>query len=146
MAQWIETKLCYDKVMENGVVKKVTELYLVDALSFTEAEARIIEEMKPYISGDFEVKAVKKAKIAEIIGDQDADRYYLAKVSFITIDEKSGAEKTAMAQLLVCDDDYGSAFGSLLIELRKSVSDWRIISIAETAIMDVFPIRLSNDK
>lgn len=64
MAQWFETKLRYDKVMENGVVKKVTEAYLVDALSFTEAEARITEEMAPYINGEFEVKAVKKEKIA----------------------------------------------------------------------------------
>lgn len=146
MAQWIETRLRYDKIMDNGAVRKVTESYLVDALTFAEAEARIIEEMKPYISEEFTVSAVKKAKIAEIIGDQDAGRYYLAKVAYVTIDEKSGAEKIAVTQLLVGDDDYQSAFGTLLIELRKSVSDWKIISIAETAIMDVFPVRLSDDK
>lgn len=106
MAQWIETKLRYNKVMENGAVKKVTEAYLVDALSFTEAEARIIEEMKPRIIGDFEVKAVKKAKINEIVGDQDSGRYYLAKVGYITIDEKSGSEKTAESHLLVGEEDF----------------------------------------
>lgn len=146
MAQWIETKLRYGKVMENGAVKKVTEPYLVDALTFAEAEARIIEEMSPYISGEFTVSAVKKAKIAEVIGDQGADRYYLAKVGFITIDEKSGAEKAAVTQLLVGEDDFQTAFSTLLNELRKSVSDWKIISLVETAIMDIFPVRLSNDK
>ena len=76
MAQWIDTKLRYDQVMENGAVKKVTETYLVDALSFTEAEARIIEEMKSRISGDFEVKAVKKAKIADIFPSGNGGWWY----------------------------------------------------------------------
>lgn len=146
MAQWFETKLRYGKVMENGVVKKVTEAYLVYALSFTEAEARITEEMAPYISGEFEVKAVKKEKIAEIIGDQDSGRYYLAKVGCITIDEKSGSEKTAESYLLIGEEDFQTAFGTLLTELRKSMSDWKIISLSETAILDVFPVKLSNDR
>lgn len=146
MAQWIETKLRYDKVMENGAVKKVTEAYLVDALTFTEAEARIIEEMKPYIGDDFEVKAVKKAKINEIIGDHDSGKYYLAKVGYITIDEKNGSEKTAESHLLVGEEDFQTAFGTLLTELRKSMCDWEIISLSETAILDVFPIKLSNNK
>lgn len=146
MTQWIETKLRYDKVMENGAVKKVTEAYLVDALSFTEAEARITEEITPYISGEFEVKAVKKEKINEVIGDKDSGRYYLAKVGYITIDEKSGSEKTAESHLLVGEEDFQTAYGTLLDELRKSVSDWKIISLAETAILDVFPVKLSNGK
>lgn len=142
MAQWIETKLRYDKIMENGAVKKITEAYLVDALSFTEAEARITEEMEPRISGEFTVSAAKKVKIAEVIGDQEADRYYLAKVGFITIDEKSGTEKPTMVELLVGEDDFQTAYGSLLEELRKSMSDWKIISLAETAIVDVYPAKL----
>ena len=75
MAQWIETKLRYDKVMENGAKKKVNEHYLVNALSFAEAEARITEEMRPYISGDFTVYAVKKAKIADVFGSDTASRW-----------------------------------------------------------------------
>lgn len=121
MAQWFETKLRYDKVMENGVVKKVTEAYLVDVLSFTEAEARITKEIAPYISGEFEVTAVKKEKITEIIGDQDSGRYYLAKVGYITIDDKSGSEKTAESHLLVGEEDFQTAFGTLLTELSKSM-------------------------
>ena len=102
--------------------------------------------MKPRIIGDFEVKAVKKAKINEIVGDQDSGRYYLAKVGYITIDEKSGSEKTAESHLLVGEEDFQTAFGTLLTELRKSMCDWKIISLSETAILDVFPVKLSNDK
>ena len=93
MANWFECKVRYDKVQDNGSVKKVNEPYLVDALSFTEAEARIIEEQTPFISGDFSVSAVKRTKISEIFYDEGGDRWYLAKVAFITIDEKSGVEK-----------------------------------------------------
>ena len=77
MALWFECKVRYDKMQENGAVKKVNEPYLVDALTFTEAEARIIEEMTPFISGDFSISAVKKTKIAEIFFDRrdSADRY-----------------------------------------------------------------------
>ncbi len=94
MALWIETKVRFDKTMENGTVKKVTEPYLVDALSFTEAEARIIEEVTPFISGDFDVNAVKKSNIAEIFRDDSGDKWYKVKVAFITIDEKDRCRKT----------------------------------------------------
>ena len=82
MANWFECKVRYDKMMENGVVKKVNEPYLVDALSFTEAESRIIEEQTPFISGDFSVSAVKRTKISEIFWDDSADKWYLVKVAY----------------------------------------------------------------
>ncbi|MDE5596191.1 MAG: DUF4494 domain-containing protein, partial [Muribaculaceae bacterium] len=93
MANWFECKVRYDKLQENGAVKKVNEPYLVDALSFTEAEARIIDEQTPFISGDFSVSAVKRTKISEIFWNEGGDRWYLVKVAFITIDERSGVEK-----------------------------------------------------
>lgn len=76
MALWFECKVRYDKMMENGSVKRVTEPYLVDALSFTEAEARITEEVRPFISGDFSIPAIKKTNIAEIFYDQTADKWW----------------------------------------------------------------------
>ncbi len=94
MASWFECKIRYDKAQENGAIKKVTEPYLVDALSFTEAEARIIEEQTPFISGEVNVTAVKRTKIAEIFWDDSADKWYLVKVAFITIDEKTAVEKS----------------------------------------------------
>lgn len=93
MANWFECKVRYDKMMENGLQKKVNEPYLVDALSFTEAESRIIEEMTPFISGDFSISAVKRTKISEIFWDDSADKWYMVKTNFITIDEKTATEK-----------------------------------------------------
>ena len=101
MANWFECKVRYDKTMEDGSIKKVNEPYLVDALSFTEAEARITEEQTPFISGEFTVSAVKRTKISEIFWDETGDRWYLVKVAFITIDEKTGAEKKSISQILV---------------------------------------------
>ncbi len=95
MALWFECSVRYDKMMENGSVKKVTEPYLVDALSFTDAEARVIEKVTPFISGEFAVSAEKKTKISEIFFDQSdyADKYWMVKVNFITLNEKTGKEK-----------------------------------------------------
>ena len=142
MSLYFETAVSYDKMQENGTIKKTTERFLVDALSFAEAEGRTIEERTPYMSGDFNVKVAKKTPIAEIF-NLGAERYYLAKVAFITIDEKSGVEKRSISQILVGDADFQGAFGTLLQEIRKFMSDWEIISLAETPIMDVYPAKLS---
>lgn len=94
--QWFECKVKYEKTMENGLVKKVNEPYLVDALNFTEAERRIIEEITPFMTGEFEVSDIKRAHYAELFetpGDDSADKYFRAKLVFITLDEKSGKEK-----------------------------------------------------
>ena len=101
MNNWYECRVKFEKVLENGVQKKVTEVYLVDAMSFTEAENRIIEEMTPYISGEFEVTAVKKDRISEMFIDPEGDKWYRCKVMFITLDEKSGAEKKSASIMLV---------------------------------------------
>lgn len=145
MAQWIETKLRYDKVMENGAVKKVTEAYLVDALSFTEAEARIIEEMKPHISGDFEVKAVKKAKIAEVFSSESGGYWYKVRAMIISIDERAGAEKLTPHDFMVEAGDIEEAISGFKSEINLMV-DYKIAGVTETPIMDVFPVKLSNDK
>ncbi len=96
MSNWFECKVRYDKLQENGSVKKVTEPYLVDALSITEAVARITDEMAPFISGDYSVSSAKSTKIAEIFWDDSADKWYLVKVAFITIDEKTSAENNSV--------------------------------------------------
>lgn len=145
MTQWIETKLRYDKVMENGAVKKVTEAYLVDALSFTEVEARIIEEMKQRISGDFEVKAVKKAKIADVFPSESGGYWYKVRAMFISLDEHSGAEKLTPHDFMVEAEDIEEAISGFKNEINL-MADYKIAGITETAIMDVFPVRLSNDK
>lgn len=146
MAQWIETKLRYDKVMENGAVKKVNEPYLVDALSFAEAEARIIEEMRPYIDGDFTVEAVKKAKIAEVFGSDSASRWWKIRVAFITINERTGIEKRDLTDFLVAGEDLENALSTFKQNMKGTLADYEVTAITETAIIDIFPEDLSNNK
>ena len=140
MNDWFECKVRYEKTLENGMIKKVTEPYLVDALSFTEAERRFLEEIKPFMSGEFEVSDIKRAKFAEMFEttDSDADRWFTAKVAFITLDEKSGAEKKTNQNMLVQASDLRDAVKRLDKGMEGSMVDYEIISVAETPIMDVF--------
>ena len=144
MAIWFESAVSYDKIMENGTVKKVTEKNLFDALSFTEAEARTIEELTPYISGEFTVKAGKKTKISEVFWNKDADRFYLVNVAFITIDENTGAEKQTVTQMLVQANDFDGAVSAFKDGMKQTMADWKIISVAETPYMDVYPANLGG--
>lgn len=144
MALWFECKVRYDKMQENGSVKKVNEPYLVDALSFTEAEARIIEEITPYISGEFTVSAVKKTKVSEIFWDENGDKYYMVKVMFITIDEKTAVEKKSASFILVQAADFKDALENFMNGMKGTMSDFEIASITETPLMDVFPIDLGG--
>jgi hypothetical protein len=133
------------KMIESGAQEKVTEPYLVDALSFTEAEARIIEEMKPYITGDFTVTDIKRARLSELFFNENGDRYYKFKIYFITLDEKSGAEKKTGVQMLAQASDLKEAIAVLEEGMKGTMADYTIGSVAETMIMDVFPFSLSDD-
>jgi hypothetical protein len=144
MANWFECKVRYDKMQENGAIKKVSEPYLVDALSFTEAEARIIEEQTPYISGEFSVNAVKRTKISEIFYDETGDKYYLVKVAFITIDEKTAAEKKTSTLILVQAADFKTALDNFVEGMKGTMADYEIQSITETALMDVYRVKLDK--
>lgn len=136
---WFECKVSYEKMMENGVQKKVTEPYLVDALSFTEAEARIMEEMKPYISGEFTVTDIKRAKLQELFFNENGDRYYKLKVFYISLDEKTGAEKRKAYQMMVQASDVKEAISVFEEGMKGSMADYEIGSVSETMLMDVFP-------
>ena len=135
---WIECKISYEKQLETGTVKKVTETYLVDAMSLAEAEARIIEEMTPMISGEFDVESVKKARIAELFTDPSGEKYYRCKVMFITLDEKSGLEKKTASTMIVQAESFDKAYDNLLNGMKGTISDWEINSIAESPILDIF--------
>mgnify|MGYP000628684382 FL=1 len=141
MHTWFECKIRYEKVMENGMNKKVTEPYLVDALSFTEAEARIIEEMTPFISGEFTISDIKRANYSELFpsDEESADRWFKCKLIFITLDDKSGAEKKTSTQVLVQAADLRDAVKKLDEGMKGTMADYQIASVAETAIMDVYP-------
>lgn len=139
MQNWFECKVSFEKIMENGMQKRVTEPYLVDALSFTEAEARIIEEMKPFMSGEFTVSAVGRKKFSEIFFNENGDRFYKIKVYFITLDEKSGAEKKTAAQMLAQASDLKDAIAVLEDGMKGTLADYTIASVTETPLIDVFP-------
>lgn len=140
MALWFECKVRYDKMMENGIMKKVNEPYLVDALTFTEAEARIMELVKPFISGDYSISSEKKTKIAEIFFNEDGDRYYQVKVNFVTLDERTGVEKKTASLILVQASDFEDALKKFQAGMSGTMADYEIASITETPIMDVFPL------
>lgn len=146
MHTWFECKIRYEKTMENGMQKKVTEPYLVDALSFTEAEARIIEEMTPFISGEFTVSDIKRANYSELFPSEEeaADRWFKCKLVFITLDEKSGAEKKTSTQVLVQAADLRDAVKKLDEGMKGTMADYQIALVAETSIMDVYPYSASE--
>lgn len=139
-SQWFICKVRYEKMQEDGMQKKVTESYVIDAVSFTEAEERITEEISAYISGEFEVKDISLAPFGEIFFDENptADRYYKAKLVFITIDEKSDNEKRQNVTYLVHAENFNAAVKNIDEVMGGTMIDYEIISIAETQIMDVF--------
>ena len=128
--------------------KKVTEPYLVDALSFTEAEARIIAEITPFISGEFTVSDIKRANYSELFAteEESADCWFNCKLAFITLDEKSGAEKKTTVHVLVQAADLRDAVKKLDAEMKGTMADYIICSVSETAIMDVFPYLVQKEK
>ena len=144
---WFECKVRYEKIKENGIGKKVTEPYVFDALSFTEAEARIIEEVSPYITGEFKVTDIKIAKYSEIFFSEEdsADRWFKCKVVFITLDEKSGAEKKSSTYMLVQAADLRDAIKKLDKGMEGTIADYQISAISETAIMDVYPYQAKEE-
>jgi len=143
---WFECKVSYEKMQETGLVKKVTESYLVDALSFTEAEARIIDEMKSYISGEFAVSVIKQERIIELFFNENGDKYYKVKILLITLDERSGAEKKTAFQMLVQASDIKEAIMVLENGMKGQMVDYKIASVSETQIMDVFQFSPESKK
>jgi hypothetical protein len=144
MASWFECKVRYDKLQENGAVKKVTDTFLADSLSITEAVARITKEQAPYISGDFVVSSAKSTKIAEIFRDDSADKWYLVKCAFVTIDEKTAAEKKSVSLILVAGNDFKHAYDNFEAGMKGTMADYEIVSISETSYLDVYGADLSG--
>lgn len=141
MNNWFECKIKYEKTTDDGKIASVNENYLVDALSFTEAESRIIEEMKPFISGEFSVSGIKRARISELFpsDDEEADKWYRCKVFYLTIDEEKGIEKRTGVTMLVQAADLEGALEGLVKGMETYMGDYEIASIAETTLMDVYP-------
>ncbi len=142
MNRYFECGIRYNKMKENGLEKKTTELYIVDALSFTEAEARITDEMRPFIRGDFEVCSIKITNISELINTSGtASKWYKAKIHMISINEKNGSEKRSSFHLLINAESNNEAHSLIIDHMKGTMSDYEIADIVETKIMDVFICR-----
>jgi len=166
MKKYFLVKIKLEKVAEDGKIVKVSEQYLIDALSFSEAEARIIEEMQPYISGEFEVVAISKKKYVEIVSEHlginmidaeankmlktnqnqsvEADKWFDCKLNFISLDEEKGIEKKTTVLMLVNANSTRSANDTMVEHMRGSLADWELEKIAETKILDVFNYKLED--
>lgn len=138
MANWFECKVSYGKTLNTGIQKTVKESFLVDALSFTEAEGRIIEEIRPFVTGEFTVSAIKRANYSEVYFDETGDRWFRCRVAFISIDEKTGVEKLTPTNILVQATEHSQAVENLNICMKGTMADWRIIAVNETSLLDVF--------
>ena len=138
--RWFETIVRYDKTMESGETKKVSETYVVDAITFGEAEESIAEEMKPYISGDLDIKNINPAPYSEIFfSDKDTDdKYYRVKLAFITIDEKTQKEKKSKVTYLVQAGSLEQARKNTEDVMSGTMIDYEFVSVTETKILDVF--------
>lgn len=135
---WFETKLTYEReINADGKMKRVSESYLLDAETFTDAEARMNEIMET--RGAFIMDSVKKVRYAELFLDQKSQRYFKAKVGFISLDEKAGVEKKKYVQMLIQADDLPEALENLKKAMSTTLEDYEIASIQETMIVDVFP-------
>ncbi len=142
---WYECKVKYRKIDDSGVQKVTTEPYLIDALSYTEAETRINEEMSAYISEEFKITNIKIANFAEIHPFENSDRWFKSKVTLISYDEESGKERKSSMYLLVQANDVKEAYDNTISVMKDSVSDYTVPAISESPIMDVFPY-FSNEE
>ena len=140
MHNWFECKVRYTKIDDKtGKEKKVNEPYLVDAISFTEAEARINKELEAYISSEFTVTNIRKANYTDVFTNEDGDRWFRCKVSYISVDEEAGKEKKVSNQMLIMASNVKDAYDKLQDSLSGMTIDYEINSITESPIMDFFP-------
>ena len=142
MNNYFECTIKYEKTLENGVRKKISEKYLVDSISFTEAEKRIIDEMKPFITGEFMVESIKRYNVTELFGcdDSDADTWFRVKANFITLDDNGNEKKTANYMLVLASDirDAQKRFDECM---KGTMADYQVEKIVETKIMDIFKFK-----
>lgn len=137
MVSFIEANVKFQRIAENGKVKKVNEPYLVNAMSCTEAESKVIERVTPMISGDFTVSAVKESNVSEVFRYDGADYWFKAKVNFFTTDEKTGVEKATPVYYLVQAIDFKNAYENFLNSMKGTIADFEIVGLTLTKFIDV---------
>ena len=138
-ATWYECKVKFRKTDDSGVQKVVTEAYLIDAISYTEAEKRINEEMAAYISEEFKITNIKVASFSEIHPFENCDRWFKSKIALVAYDEESGKERKTNIYILLQANDVKEAYDNTVKVMDGTMGDYTIPMIMESTIMDVFP-------
>ena len=143
-SKWFEAKLRYDKVHNNGSEKKVTESFVIEALSFGEAEKIALESLGSSVSGEIQVININPTKFNEVIfsEEESCDRYYKAKLQFITIDEKTGNEKPKHFYYLVQASSFDNCKDTIRKMKQSTLIDYQIAAVSETKIVDVVEHKL----
>ncbi len=139
MRTWFLCKVKYGKENEEGLLKTITEQYLVDAVSFTEAEAILYDRLASQIRGDFQVTAVGKSNIVDVFEYEDADIWHKAKVTYLVVDGDIGKEKLVTQYMIVTAEDVKQAYDRILDSLSNMLVSFRVPKVEETLIVEVFP-------
>lgn len=145
MSKFFEGRVKYRKVDGNGVYKQVTESYILDALSFSEAEARFTKEMSEYISEEFKITNIRVTNFAEIHPSEGKDLWFKSKISLLSYDEESGKEKKQNMYMLVQADDVDDAYKRTSELMHNTMGEWSIPSVSETKIIEFFPYFISAE-
>ena len=145
---YYEVKVRFEKTMEDGMVRRVKEPYLFDALSFSEAEERAVEELTPFISGEFKITDIKPVSYNEIFhtDDLEAEKWYAVRINFITLDERTGKEKKTKAEYLVQASGIDNARNNFNAAMRQTMAGYEITAIKETPLMDVYPYHEKGER
>lgn len=140
MQTWFESKVKYMKTSESGSEAMVTENFLLDAVSYTDAETRIIRQMQQMVKGgEFQIVDIKKSRIAEVFQYDDGEWWFKATINLVTVDEEAGKEKKIKAQYLIMADDIKEALARLDESLEYLVIPFVASALAVSTIVDVFP-------
>ena len=139
MQEWFECKVKYVKIDDDGRERKVVESYLFDAVTYTDAETRVAEQLQQMIRGEFKIEKIAKSNIIEIFPHETGEWWFKVKISIVTIDEKVGREKKMNNYFLVAADDIDQALSRTKDGLSYILIPYSILSIAQSSILDVFP-------
>lgn len=145
IGKWFEVKVALKRTLEDGFQKTVKELYLVDAINFTEAETRILDELKVY--GELSIVGIKHCDVNELVDSHNAEDgyWYKVKIAMVSIDESKGKEKKININLYVRAHDFKAAVANTEAYMSKSLSDYTILSVVETGIMEVFEYQMDKE-
>lgn len=140
MQTWFESKVKYNKVAQSGNEQMVTENFLLDAVSYTDAETRIIRQMQQMVKGgEFQIVDIKKSRIAEVFPFENGEWWFKATINLVTVDEEAGKEKKLRAYYLIMADDIQEALDRLAESLSFLVVPYVVSAITVSTIVDVFP-------